>query len=87
MSSQHLVGVLLVSALMTLPVASSIQIAKGFKQTIIYAIIFGETFVILGLISGYYLEIPPDGTIVVLLILILLTITFVKNGWHRLKKT
>ena len=27
---------------MTLPVAASIRIAKGFKQTILFSIIFGE---------------------------------------------
>ncbi len=80
-ASIRIVGVLLVSALMTLPVAASIRIAKGFKQTIIYAIIFGEVAVILGLISGYYLEIPPGGTIVVLLIFLLIaTIIGKKNN-------
>lgn len=71
-ASIRIVGVLLVSALMTLPVAASIRLAKGFKQTIIYSIIFGEISVIGGLISGYYLEIPPGGTIVMISILILL---------------
>jgi len=71
-ASIRIVGVLLVSALMTLPVAASIRIARGFKQTIVYSIIFGELSVIGGLISGYYLEIPPGGTIVMISILILL---------------
>ncbi|SFM39168.1 zinc transport system permease protein [Gracilibacillus orientalis] len=91
-ASIRIVGVLLVSALMTLPVAASIRIAKGFKQTIIYAIIYGETAVILGLVSGYYLEIPPGGTIVMLLILLLITtivtkrvIENLKSRKHRLK--
>lgn len=91
-ASIRIVGVLLVSALMTLPVAASIRIAKGFKQTIIYAIIYGETAVILGLISGYYLEIPPGGTIVMLLILLLIVTiimkkltAILKNRKHRLK--
>ncbi|WP_163579280.1 metal ABC transporter permease [Gracilibacillus saliphilus] len=91
-ASIRIVGVLLVSALMTLPVAASIRIAKGFKQTIIYAIIYGETAVILGLVSGYYLEIPPGGTIVMLLILLLIAtivtkkvIAKINSRKHRLK--
>lgn len=80
-ASIRIVGVLLVSALMTLPVAASIRIAKGFKQTILFSVIFGELSVIIGLITGYYFEIPPGGTIVMTSIFILLvTITF-KKGW------
>ncbi|KAB8131772.1 metal ABC transporter permease [Gracilibacillus oryzae] len=85
-ASIRIVGVLLVSSLMTLPVAASIRIAKGFKQTIIYAIIYGETAVILGLISGYYLEIPPGGTIVMLLIILLILTIISKNVTNRLKE-
>ncbi|MFD1362541.1 metal ABC transporter permease [Lentibacillus salinarum] len=71
-ASIRVVGVLLVSALMTLPVAASMRIARGFKQMVIYSIVFGESAVIIGLISGYYFSIPPGGTIVVVSILILL---------------
>ncbi|MDL4839918.1 metal ABC transporter permease [Aquibacillus rhizosphaerae] len=78
-ASIRIVGVLLVSALMTLPVAASIRIAKGFKQTIVLSIIFGEISVIIGLISGYYFEIPPGGTIVVTSILILLLSISIKK--------
>ncbi|WP_163536543.1 metal ABC transporter permease [Gracilibacillus sp. YIM 98692] len=82
-ASIRIVGVLLVSALMTLPVAASIRIAKGFKQTIFYAIIFSEIAVVLGIISGYYLEIPPGGTIVLLLILNLVLIISIKKLIHQ----
>ncbi|MEN1969738.1 metal ABC transporter permease [Lentibacillus sp. N15] len=71
-ASIRIVGVLLVSALMTLPVAASMRLAKGFKQSLFLAIAFGELAVILGLISGYYFSIPPGGTIVVISIIILL---------------
>lgn len=71
-ASIRIVGVLLVSALMTLPVASAMRFAVSFKQLIFYSIIFAEIAVITGLISGYYLNIPPGGTIVVVSILILL---------------
>ncbi|UOQ48181.1 metal ABC transporter permease [Gracilibacillus caseinilyticus] len=84
-ASIRIVGVLLVSSLMTLPVASSIRIAKGFKQTIIYAIIYGEAAVIFGLVAGYYLEIPPGGTIVMLLILFLIATMLIKNVIAKVK--
>ena len=41
---------------MTLPVAASIRIAKGFKQTIFYSILFGEISVLGGLFISYYLR-------------------------------
>ncbi len=64
-ASIRIVGVLLVSALMTLPVATAMRLAKSFKQTIFYSIMFGEVAIIIGLITGYYFEIPPGGTIVI----------------------
>lgn len=77
--SMRVVGILLVSSLMTLPVAASMRIARGFKQTIFYAIIFGEISVVGGLISAYYLDLAPGGTIVMIAITILLfTILFKK---------
>ncbi|WP_121640100.1 metal ABC transporter permease [Virgibacillus sp. Bac330] len=70
--SMRIVGVLLVSALMTLPVAASMRFAKGFKQMVYLSIVFGEIAVIIGLITGYYLSIPPGGTIVLVSISLLL---------------
>ncbi|MGM0874286.1 MAG: metal ABC transporter permease [Bacillota bacterium] len=70
--SMRIVGILLVSSLMTLPVAASIRIAKGFKQTIFFSVLFGELSVIIGLILAYYLDLAPGGTIVILSVLILI---------------
>ena len=84
-SSMRIVGVLLVSSLMTLPVAAAIRIANGFKQTIIYSIIFGETSVLGGLIISYYLDLAPGGTIVIISIIILMVTIFVKK-WTLKRK-
>ncbi|MFX3623811.1 MAG: metal ABC transporter permease [Ectobacillus sp.] len=70
--SMRVVGILLVSSLMTLPVAASIRIAKGFKQTIFFSVLFGETAVIGGLIFSYQLDLAPGGTIVIIAVLILI---------------
>lgn len=77
--SMRIVGVLLVSSLMTLPVAASIRIAKGFKQTISFSILFGEISVVGGLFLSYYLDLAPGGTIVVIAVLILILSIVIKN--------
>lgn len=77
--SMQIVGVLLVSALMTLPVAAAMRVAKGFKQTIWLSVLFGEISVITGLISAFYLDLAPGGTIVVTSILILLGVIMWKK--------
>src|SRR5699024_2506377 len=78
-ASIRIVGILLVSALMTIPVAASMRIAKSFKQLILYAVIFAEISVVGGLISGYYFNIPPGGTIVILAIIILLIVMMIRK--------
>lgn len=82
-ASIRIVGVLLVSALMTLPVAAAMRIAKGFKQMMFLSIFFGELSVIIGIISGYYLSIPPGGTIVMVAVIILL----LAIGYKRKRKS
>lgn len=81
-ASMRIVGVLLISSLMTLPVAASIRIAKGFKQAIGYSILFGELSVIVGLLLSYQLDLAPGGTIVMLAVLILLIVIIWKK-WKR----
>lgn len=71
-ASMRIVGVLLVSSLMTIPVAASLRFAKGFKQMITYSVVFGEISVIGGLVLSYYLDLAPGGTIVLIAVLILI---------------
>ncbi len=83
-ASMRIVGILLVSSLITLPVAAAMRMAKGFKQAIIYAVIFGEVAVVVGLVSAYYLDLMPGGTIVVTSILILLLVILIKKIQNKL---
>jgi zinc transport system permease protein len=83
-ASMRIVGILLVSSLMTLPVAASIRIAKGFKQTIFYSILFGELSVLGGLTISYYLDLAPGGTIVMIAVMILI-ITIMFKKWNIVK--
>ncbi len=85
-ASIRIVGVLLVSALMTLPVAAAMRIAKGFKQMMLLSILFGELSVIIGIVTGYYLSIPPGGTIVMVAVAILLFSIGYKRSWKSARK-
>jgi zinc transport system permease protein len=78
-ASMRIVGILLVSSLMTLPVAASIRLAKGFKQTIFLSVLFGEVSVLGGLFTAYYLDLAPGGTIVMIAVLILIFSIFYKK--------
>lgn len=85
-ASIRIVGVLLVSALMTLPVAAAMKFAKSFKQLIFLSILFGELAVIIGLITGYYTGIPPGGTIVIIAISILLLSISIQRFAFNIKR-
>lgn len=78
-ASMRIVGILLVSSLMTLPVAAAIQVAKGFKSAMLLSVMFGEISVVIGLVAAYHLDIAPGGTIVVTAIVILLVVLLAKR--------
>ena len=74
----ELVGVLLISALMIIPVAAAILIGDSFKNTIFFSILFSEISIIFGFIFSYYFYLPTGSTIVLFNISILLIIMFFK---------
>ncbi len=58
------VGVLLISSLMILPVASAIRIAKSYRQTVLFSSVLGVLFTLAGLTLAYYFGLKPGGAIV-----------------------
>ena len=63
--SLRIVGGLLIGALMVMPVAAATQLAKSFRQTIVYAVALGLAAVISGLFASYYLNLAAGGAIVI----------------------
>lgn len=63
-----IVGVLLTSALMIIPVLTALQFKKGFKQTLIYAEIASILSVLGGILLSFYLDLSTGGTIVLILV-------------------
>lgn len=73
------VGALIVSSIMVVPIACSMQFAKSYKDTVIYSILFGVLFTILGLFISYYLSLRPGATIVLIGVIFLLVILIIKR--------
>lgn len=73
-ASMRIVGILLVSSLMTLPVAAAMRLAKSFRQALVWSLIFGQTSVLVGLVTAFYLDLAPGATIVLTTIVILLVV-------------
>ncbi|HET9500637.1 MAG TPA: metal ABC transporter permease [Marmoricola sp.] len=58
------VGLLLVSALMVIPVATAQQFARGFRVTLVLATVLGLVAAVLGLGVSAFADVPPGATIV-----------------------
>lgn len=61
----RVIGTMLISSLIIFPTVSALQIARGFKQTIIYAIIISVIAVVLGLSASITLNTSPGASIVI----------------------
>ncbi|HHY06857.1 MAG TPA: metal ABC transporter permease [Clostridia bacterium] len=70
--SLRIVGALLVSSLMVVPVATSLLLSCGFKKTLLGAVFFGILSVLIGLTTSFYLDLAPGGTIVLTSVIIFL---------------
>lgn len=77
--SMRIVGILLVSSLITLPVAAALQLANSFKQTIWLSIFFAELSVLGGLTLAFYLNWASGGTIVLFSVLVLVIVLAFKK--------
>jgi len=70
-TSMRLVGVLLISALIVLPNITSIMFGKSFKKTVAISVSISVFSVVTGIITSYYLDLAPSGTIVMISVAIL----------------
>lgn len=63
-----IVGVLLISALVVIPVITALQYKKSFGKTIIYAEVISIFSVILGIFTSFYFALSTGGTIVLIML-------------------
>ncbi|MFC4059488.1 metal ABC transporter permease [Planomonospora corallina] len=62
--AMRVVGLLLVSALMVVPVATGQQLTRGFRSTMLLAMAFGLVSTVGGLTTSFYVDAPPGALIV-----------------------
>lgn len=77
--SARTVGTLVISSLMVIPAASAIRVSKSFKSTLIYAVLYAEVAVLLGIFTSFYLNLKPGGTIVLISVLLLILTILMKK--------
>lgn len=77
--SIRIVGVLVLSSMIALPVATALQLGKGFKLTLIFSIIFSVTDIMLGLFISYYLNVAPGGFTALISVAVLLLVLIARK--------
>lgn len=80
--SIRITGVLVISSLIVLPVATAMQFKKGFKHTLFLSIAVGLVDVLFGLVLSYTLDSAPGGTIA-LLSVITMVISLLLNPLNK----
>ncbi len=76
--SMRVVGILLVSSLITVPVAAALQVGRSFRATVFFSYLFSILSVLIGLFFSYHANLAPGGSIVLISI-----IFFVMSIFYR----
>lgn len=80
--SMRIVGLLLISALMVVPVATAQMLARSFRTTMAYALVIGLGCAVAGVVASFYTNTPSGGSIVLTAIAVF-TITAVVMAMLR----
>lgn len=81
--SMRVVGLLLVSALMVIPVAAAQQATRGFATTLGLSVVFGVVVTLSGTTLSYEADVPPGASIVLLAIGLFVVVTVLATPLAR----
>jgi zinc transport system permease protein len=77
--SLRIMGLLVVSSMIAMPVAAAMQLNKGFRKTLVFSILFGFIDIMAGLVMSYNINAAPGGTIALTSVAVLvLVMAFMK---------
>jgi len=74
-----IIGILLITALIVIPVVTALQLRRSFMRTIIYSEIISILSVVSGIFISYYFNLSTGGTIVLLMLGIFLIVMLSKK--------
>lgn len=78
-----IIGILLISALIVIPVVTALQLHTSFKKTIIYAELISLFSVMSGIFVSFYLNLSTGGTIVLIALFIFGFVYVLKSGRQK----
>jgi len=80
----QVVGIILVIALLTIPVAIAGEMSMNFKRIMLLSIVFGIVICLSGLFLSYFLELPSGASIILIGGMLLLLVKGAKKlSSHR----
>ncbi|MCP3755929.1 metal ABC transporter permease [Streptomyces sp. TBY4] len=81
--AMRIVGLLLVSAMMVIPVAAAQRVTRGFTATLSLAMVIALVVSLAGTASTYYMDAPSGATIVLLAIAVFMVMTALSTPLAR----
>jgi zinc transport system permease protein len=82
----RVVGLLLVSAIMIVPVAAAQQVTRSFRATAAVAVLLGLIASVSGLVTSFVVEVPPGPTIVLEALALFAILALVAVPLHRSRR-
>ena len=80
-----IIGILLISALLVLPVITALQLRHSFAYTLLYAEIISIGSIVAGIIGSFYLDIPSGGFIVLIMLAVFIVTFLIKRPQLRIR--
>lgn len=78
--SIRIVGILVISSLIALPVATALQLQTGFRRTLMYAVLFSFIDILAGLFVSYGIDAAPGGVTAIVSVVMLLSVMAYKHA-------
>ncbi len=65
--------------MIALPVATALQLEKGFRTTLLFSILFSFVDIMVGLFASYYLNVAPGGFTALVSVAVLVLVLLAKK--------